>query len=106
MRNEAQSRFDLIDPALEACDLLRSDIRIEETAAQVDIVYGKGQRRAKGRTEYMLRRPPEPVTEPIPLAIIEAKREGLHPEHGLRQGKNYPACSYTNGPSMELICLI
>lgn len=48
-RNVAQTRFGLIDSALEQRGWLRSDIRIEETAAPVDIVYHKGQRRAKGR---------------------------------------------------------
>ncbi len=97
-RNEAQTRFELIDPALEQRGWLRSDIRIEETAAPVDIVYHKGQRRAKGRTDYVLRRPLEPGTEPIPLAIIEAKREGLPPEHGLQQGKGYRIGKLHNVP--------
>ena len=30
-----------------------------------------------------------PGTEPVPLAIIEAKREEKPPEHGLQQGKGY-----------------
>ncbi len=88
-RNEAQTRYELIDPALEARGWPRSDVRIEETPAPVDIVYGKGQRRARGRTDYVLRRPLEPGAEPLPLAIIEAKREGLPPEHGLQQAKAY-----------------
>ena len=88
-RNEAQTRFDLIDPALEARGWLRSDIRIEVTAAQVDIVDGKGVRRPAGRTDYVLRRPLSVAGEPTPLAILEAKREGLPPQHGLQQGKDY-----------------
>lgn len=39
-RNEAQTRFKLIDPALEARGWKRTDIRIEVTAAQTDIVDG------------------------------------------------------------------
>lgn len=97
-RNEAQTRFELVDPALDARGWSRSDIRIEETAAPVDIVHGRGQRRAKGRTDYVLRRPLEPGTEPIPLAIIEAKREGLPPEHGLQQGKSYRVGKLHNVP--------
>ena len=97
-RNEAQTRFDLIDPAWEQRGWLRSDIRLEETAAPVDIVYHKGQRRAKGGTDYVLRRPLEPGTEPIPLAIIEAKREDLPPEHGLQQGKAYRVGKLHNVP--------
>ncbi len=54
-----------------------------------DIVYGKGRRRLKGRTDYVLRRPLTSGGEPIPLAILEAKHEGLPPEHGLQQGKGY-----------------
>ena len=88
--NEAQTRFELIDPALTQRGWQPGvDIRVEETAAPVDIVYGKGRRREKGRTDYVLRRPLKPEAEPIPLAIIEAKRAGLPPEHGLQQGKGY-----------------
>ena len=43
-RNEAQTRFDLIDPKLIERDWERADIRIEETLSAVDIVYGKGRR--------------------------------------------------------------
>ena len=67
----------------------REDMRLETTAAQIDIVYGKGQRRPAGRTDYLLCRPLAEGTEPIPLAILEAKREGMPPEHGLQQGKGY-----------------
>src|SRR5437899_7185182 len=89
-RNEAQTRFELIDPALlNECGWTRADIRIEETAAPVDVVYKKGKRRPKGRTDYVLRRPLQPGTEPIPLAIVEAKSENLPPHHGLQQGKGY-----------------
>jgi type I restriction enzyme R subunit len=88
-RNEAQVRFELIDPALEARGWQRTDIRVEEIAAQIDIIYGKGQRRPKGRSDYVLRKPLSPDSEPIPLAILEAKHEGHPPERGLQQGKGY-----------------
>ena len=88
-RNEQQTRFDLIDPRLFDRGWERADIRVEETAAAVDVVYGKGRRRPKGRTDYVLRRPLQPGTEPVPLAIIEAKREDLPPGHGLQQAKGY-----------------
>lgn len=83
-RNEAQTRWDLIDPALETRGWLRSDIRIEVTAAQIDIIDGKPRRRPAGRTDYILRRPLAEGGEPVALAIIEAKREGLPAEHGLQ----------------------
>src|SRR5580765_7406369 len=57
-RNEAQTRFELIDPVLiEQRGWARADIRIEETAAPVDVIYKKGKRRPKGRTDYVLRHP-------------------------------------------------
>ncbi len=88
-RDEAQTRSELIDPVLEQRGWSRTtDIRIGETLPAVDIVYGTGRRRPKGRTDYVLRRPLEPAAEPVPLGIIEAKREDLPPEHGLQQGRN------------------
>ena len=90
LRNEAQTRFDLIDPALEKRGWQRStDIRIEVTAAQIDIIDDQPVRRPNGRTDYLLRRPLTSGGEFIPLAIIEAKSEKYLPEHGLQQGKDY-----------------
>jgi len=90
MRNEAQTRFELIDPMLiDHCGWRREDIRVEKTAAQIDIVRGKGYRRPAGRMDYLLFRPLTEGTEAIPLAILEAKHEGLPAEHGLQQGRRY-----------------
>lgn len=90
MRNEAQTRFELIDPMLiDHCGWRREDIKLEQTAPKIDIVRGKGYRRPAGRTDYLLFRPLSDDAMAVPLAIIEAKREGLPPEHGLQQGKGY-----------------
>ncbi len=62
-RNEAQTRFDLIDPALFERGWSREDIRLEETAAAIDIIHGRGQRRPAGRADYVLRRPLESETK-------------------------------------------
>lgn len=98
-RNEAQTRFELIDPAIEVRGWRRSEISIEvKTDPQIDIVDGKPRRRPSGRTDYILRRPLADDTEPIPLAIIEAKREGLPPQHGLQQGKDYRVGELNNVP--------
>jgi type I restriction enzyme R subunit len=89
-RNEAQTRYELIDPALEDRGWnRRTDIRVEETAKPIDIVNHQPRERAAGRTDYVLRRPLTPGVEPVPLAIMEAKHESLPPEHGLQQGKGY-----------------
>jgi len=97
-RNEADVRFQLIDPALLDRGWKRTDIRVEETAAAIDIVNYQARRRPKGRADYVLRRPLAEGTEPIPLAIIEAKHENLPPEHGLQQGKNYRVGQLHNVP--------
>ena len=91
-RNEAQTRFDLIDPMLiDHRGWRREDLRLEVTTKpQIDIVYGKGQRRlGSGRADYLLCRPLAEGAEPTPLAILAAKREGLPAEDGLQQGKGY-----------------
>ncbi len=89
-RNEAQTRIELVDPCLiDQRGWPRAHIRVEVTAAAVDIVYGRGQRRPAGRADYVLLAPLQPGAEPIPMAIIETKRESLPPEHGLQQGKGY-----------------
>jgi hypothetical protein len=73
MRNEAQTRFELIDPMLiDHCGWRRQDIRIEQTAPQIDIIQGKGYRRPSGRTDYLLCRPLSEDGEPIP-SICAAK---------------------------------
>jgi type I restriction enzyme R subunit len=97
-RNEAQTRFELIDPALKKRGWMRTDIRMEVTAAQIDIVDGKPRRCPTGRTDYRLRRPLLTTGEPTPLAIMEAKREGLPPEHGSQQGKDYRVGELHHGP--------
>ena len=89
-RNEAQTRLELVDPCLiDQRGWPRANIRVEVTAAAVDIVHGRGHRRPSGRADYVLCVPLEPAAEPIPMAIIETKRENLPPEHGLQQGKGY-----------------
>jgi type I restriction enzyme R subunit len=98
-RNEAQTRLELVDPCLiDQRGWPRADIRVEVTAAAVDIVNGKGHRRPSGRADYVLFAPLQPGAEPIPMAIIETKRENLPPEHGLQQGKGYRIGKLHNVP--------
>lgn len=79
----------MIDPALEARGWRRTDVHVEEISAAIDIVNHQLRRRPKGRSDHVIRRPLKSGEEPIPLAIIEAKHEGLPPQHGLQQGKSY-----------------
>ena len=53
-RSEAQVRYELVDPALDALGYRRGiDITVEETAAPIYIVQGKGERWLNGRTDYV-----------------------------------------------------
>lgn len=94
-RNEAQTRFDLIDPKLRdergwkhPTGAFRA-IVVEERDAAIEIIDGKARRRATKPKDYVLYWDCTGGTEPRPLAIVEAKREGLPPDYGLEQGKNY-----------------
>lgn len=95
-RNEADTRSELIDPALRAKGWTDDLIRREQTAGRVEIQDGDDDssrrpaaRRAAGRSDYLLRVRVSPETQPVAVALIEAKREQLPPEYGLEQGKGY-----------------
>lgn len=96
--NEAETRAKLIDPALHKCGWTEELIRREETAGSIEVVDGKPRRRSKGRTDYTLRVRVKFDTQPVALALIEAKKEDLHPGHGLDQGKGYASAKRMNVP--------
>ena len=73
-------------------------IRREETAGAIEIVNGKPRKRARGRVDYTLRIAVNPETQPVAVALIEAKAEHLPPNHGLEQGKLYASCKRLNVP--------
>jgi type I restriction enzyme R subunit len=89
--NEADTRANLIDPALAKCGWTADHIRREKTKARVEIdtVEGKAKRRGDGRVDYLLRYRVNPGTQPVALALIEAKAESKTPGHGLQQAKDY-----------------
>ena len=83
-RNEAQTRFDLIDPALKDAgwgDTDESHIRVEVIAP--GRLLGAGRRADPKTADYVL------VYKNQKLAVIEAKRERLSVTEGLDQAKNY-----------------
>lgn len=94
--NEADTRAKLIDPALHARGWTEDLIRREETAGAIEIVDGKPRKQARGRVDYTLRVKVTPDTQPIAVALIEAKAEHLPPTHGLEQAKAYAACKRLN----------
>jgi type I restriction enzyme R subunit len=95
-RTEAETRTDLIDPALYTRGWTEDLIRREETAGVIEIIGGKAKRWQKGRIDYTLRVKVHADTQPVALALIEAKKEELPPGHGMEQGKIYSACERLN----------
>ena len=96
--NESDTRAKLIDPAIHARGWTEDLIRREETAGAIEIIAGKPRKRAKGRVDYTLRVKVNPQTQPVAVALIEAKAESLPPTHGLEQAKLYASCKRLNVP--------
>ena len=95
---ESDTRAKLIDPALHSRGWTEDLIRREETAGAIELIAGKPRKRAKGRVDYTLRVKVQPETQPVAVALIEAKAEHLPPTHGLEQAKAYAACKRMNVP--------
>jgi type I restriction enzyme R subunit len=94
--NEADTRAKLIDPAIHKRGWTEDLIRREETAGTVEIIGGKARRRSRGKIDYVLRVKINVDTQPVALALIEAKKENLPPGHGLDQAKGYSECKRLN----------
>lgn len=95
---EADTRAKLLDPILHSRGWTEDLIRREETAGAIEIIDGKPRKQSKGRVDYVLRVKVNPDTQPVAVAIIEAKAEDLPPTHGLEQAKAYAACKRLNVP--------
>ncbi len=93
---EADTRAKLIDPGIHARGWTEDLIRREETAGAIEIINGKPRKRAKGRIDYTLRIKVNPDTQPVAVAVLEAKAEKLPPGHGLEQAKGYATCKRLN----------
>jgi type I restriction enzyme R subunit len=94
--NEADTRAKLIDPAIHKRGWTEDLIRREETAGTVEIINGKARRRSRGKIDYVLRVKVNVQTQPVALALIEAKKENLPAAHGLDQAKGYAECKRLN----------
>jgi len=86
--NEAQTRRDLIDPKLFVNGWTNDLIKVEVTPGGTDIVDGKPVKR-KGRTDYLLCLEVSKGQPPLPVAVLEAKKEDILPGFGLQQAQNY-----------------
>src|SRR3989441_9829829 len=93
---EADTRAKLIDPALHARGWSEDLIRREETAGAFGVVGERARRRPKGRVDYTLRLRVNAASQPVAVALLEAKAEHLPPAHGLEQAKTYAVCRRLN----------
>jgi type I restriction enzyme, R subunit len=98
MLSEAHTRAKLIDPAIHTCGWTEDLIKREETAGAIEVLDGKPRRRPRGRVDYTLRVKVNLDTQPVAVALIEAKASHLPPAHGLEQAKLYAACKRLNVP--------
>jgi len=98
MLSEADTRAKLIDPAIHKRGWTEDLIRREETAGAIEIGEGGPRRRPRGRVDYILRVKVTLDSQPVAVALIEAKAEHLPPNHGLEQAKLYAACKRLNVP--------
>ncbi|OQA91976.1 MAG: Type-1 restriction enzyme R protein [Elusimicrobia bacterium ADurb.Bin231] len=87
--SESDTRAKLIDPALHKCGWTEELIRREETEKGVYLLDGRPARRERGRTDYLLRIKVNSITQPVAVALIEAKSSDTPPEEGLEQAKKY-----------------
>jgi type I restriction enzyme R subunit len=92
--SEADTKAKLIDPVLHSRGWTEDLIRREETAQGIDIVDGKPKRRQRGRTDYLLRIRVNPNTQPVAVALLEAKPSNEPPDKGLEQAKRYARLNY------------
>ena len=93
--SEADTRAKLIDPKLFKRGWTEEHIKREETAGTIFIVNGKGKRR-RGIIDYTLRLKISNDTQPVAVALIEAKKDTCPPDEGLEQAKLYGAAKRLN----------
>lgn len=94
--NEADTRAKLIDPALHAKGWTEDHIKREVSAGAIEITGKKAKRQKRGRVDYTLRLRVNSESQPIAVALIEAKKEALSPGFGLEQGKRYAETKCNN----------
>jgi type I restriction enzyme R subunit len=91
-KNEAETRFELIDPVLREKGYRIPYIKLE-TPAPVEPIGPKGRRRnGPGKTDYLLCVEIPGGPKPLPVAILEAKKENEDPLKGMQQAKGYSEC--------------
>lgn len=91
--NEADTRYHLIDPVLRDKGYVSRDhITLETvlTPPPVEPSGPKGRRRkGPGRTDYLLCVKLDSAPKPMPVAVLEAKKEAEDPLKGMQQARGY-----------------
>lgn len=91
--NEQETRFYLIDPVLRDKGYNDHQWLKMETPAPVEPTGPKGRRRkGAGRTDYLLCVQVGDMPKPLPVGVLEAKKEGEDPLKGMQQAKGYADC--------------
>jgi len=91
--NEQETRFYLIDPVLRNKGYDDHQWLKLETPAPVEPVGPKGRRkRGAGRTDYLLCVQVGDMPKPLPVGVLEAKKETEDPLKGMQQAKAYADC--------------
>jgi len=91
-KNEAETRYELIDPVLRGKGYRHPYIKLE-TPAPVEPIGPKGRRRpGPGKTDYLLCVETPGALKPLPIAILEAKKEDEDSLKGMQQAKGYSDC--------------
>jgi len=94
--NEADTRVKLIDPILHQKGWTEDLISREETERGIEIINGKPRRKERGRLDYLLRVKINSSTQPVSIALIEAKKEDEPPNKGLEQAKRYARLNHVH----------
>lgn len=91
--NEQETRFHLIDPVLRIKGYNDISKLKCETPAPVEPTGPKGRRKkGSGRTDYLLCVKVGTMPKPLPVAVLEAKKEDEDPLKGMQQAKKYSEC--------------
>ncbi|UTF48748.1 DEAD/DEAH box helicase family protein [Desulfomicrobium sp. ZS1] len=91
--NEQETRFFLIDPVLRDKGYTDHQRIKMETPAPVEPTGPKGRRRkGPGRTDYLLCVQVGDLPKPLPVGVLEAKKESEDPLKGMQQAKGYADC--------------